>query len=200
MTTKQSNKDDDDVLKDGHVSRTPMMMRDEAAFNDALQLADAEIKQRNGLILRDGGSVGAHRPGWTQDKSRGFAVGATGDALQKLYDRVEARDAAAWQGDAEWFEPHKLGTSCTVRNSEFPTHQGEPGHVREVGDRLVCVPDNLSADEQRNQQKLEKDSFEPTGDAVVDAAMTAALAIEDVKERSYAIANLEAENAWRVRR
>jgi hypothetical protein len=68
--------------------------------------------------MADGGSAAAHRPGWVEDKSRGFAVGARNDEVEQAYREVEARDPAAWQGDVENYSAVKEGTACTVKNAE----------------------------------------------------------------------------------
>jgi hypothetical protein len=52
---------------------------------------------------------------------------------------------------------------CTVRNAEFPHHQGQPGHIRNG----TCIPDAIAAQE-------ELDVYTPTGNARYDSAVLAA--------------------------
>ena len=128
--------DDDNTLRDGEVRRTPMLLRDGLdSWSDETrqQFTDAEarIKQRDGVLMPDGASAAMHRPGFAQNKARGFAVGLRNDARAQAYASAEAADAAAWQNhlcDADEDYPDSMeGQRCTVRSGE---HQGSPGVVR----------------------------------------------------------------------
>jgi hypothetical protein len=85
--------------------------------------------------VTDGSSDGAglHRPG-----PRYIADAAMRDAKQQALDEYQRDVENAWRADAKetWGE---VGDICTVR--EGGTDEGSPGHLRRVGNRLVCVPD-----------------------------------------------------------
>jgi hypothetical protein len=55
-----------------------------------------------------------------------------------------------------------------VKNAEYPEHKGDPGTVRRVDGRLICVPNRIAHEE-------EKDGFTPTGDHAFDSAMATLL-------------------------
>jgi len=73
----------------------------------------------------------------------------------------------------------------TVRNAEFPHHQGQPGHIRNG----TCIPDAIAAQE-------ELDVYTPTGNARYDSAVLAAMQESDPKERSYKLRALDDEAGW----
>jgi hypothetical protein len=97
---------------------------------DAVQRA---IAARPLVTDADGGTAGLHRPG-----PRYVADAALRDAKQQALDEYQRDVENAWRGDAKetWGEP---GDQCTVR--EGGRDEGSPGHLRRVGNRLVCVPD-----------------------------------------------------------
>jgi hypothetical protein len=115
--------DERGILKDGYAVSTSMFAM------DAVQRSVAHARVTDG----SGDPSGLHRPG-----PRVIADAAMRDAKQAAYDEYRRDIENAWRGDAKetWGE---VGDQCTVR--EGGRDEGSPGHLRRVGNRLVCVPD-----------------------------------------------------------
>jgi len=143
--------DDDDspfdkrgVLKDGRSIRTPMYLM------DATQRGVREHFQQ----VTDGSSDGAglHRPG-----PRYIADAAMRDAKQQALDEYQRDVENAWRADAKetWGE---VGDQCTVRAGG--RDEGSPGHLRRIGNRLVCVPDRPQRDAQTRDSAMMLDELQ----------------------------------------
>lgn len=131
--------DDDDspfdargVIKDGRSLRVPLFAMDSM---DPVQRAIAQSRITDGA----GTTAGLHRPGFRVTDAKNARA-----AVEEAYRLRDEVDQNAWRADAKetWGE---VGDECTVR--EGGHDEGSPGHLRRVGNRLVCVPDKPSKDE-----------------------------------------------------
>lgn len=143
--TEEEALDADGILRDGFSVSVPMTMRDSVQRAVAQNLHD-------GHGNRD---VVGHRPGFIIDAHDAR------DAVEEAYRLRDEADQNAWRADAKetWGTP---GDQCTVR--EGGRDEGSPGHLRRIGNRLVCVPDKptraasdgltLDALEARHRNKM----------------------------------------------
>jgi hypothetical protein len=136
--------DERGCLKDGHVARVKMTMRDGQPVRTFAPVHD-------GHGLRPG-----HRPGFLIDANR-----AGRDEKAQAYADYDFQISRAYLDQptgAGSVDPlgAQEGDICTVRNAEFPDDQGAPGHVRMLKGRLVCVPDRQRQQANGSQPDLER--------------------------------------------
>jgi hypothetical protein len=133
MIRQQPITDDDDdpfdrdgLLRDGHVARVRMNIRD-------------------GRPVRTFDSASQHRPGYRTTDAY------TAAERQRLYDEYDKNVTEAWrtvvQHDARTFDEPRVGDVCTVRSGGIDG--GAPGHLRMVNGQLTCVADPQYHQRQR---------------------------------------------------
>jgi hypothetical protein len=137
-------------LEDGDTLRVSMTMRDSLSPLQQAIAADAD-RRRARLVDAFGSSeyVG-HRPGpvYSSDASAYSEV-------ERAHQEMVRDHAEAWHDDrftfepvaketgfgSKWFAGAHEGDVCTVSGPEYPADFGSPGHLRRIGNKLVCVPD-----------------------------------------------------------
>jgi hypothetical protein len=136
------------VLRDGHVARVPMYLRDSkpnptlSATQQAIaasrrQLTDAELR--------------SCKPGFRFANKDAALRDAKAEAKAKVYAAYDAAISSAYLTPPTGVGSANLrgaqeGDVCTVRGPEFPDAFGRPGHMRMRNGQLVCVPDNNACD------------------------------------------------------
>jgi hypothetical protein len=117
------------VLKPGRSFRTPM------------RAMDAKT------VIGDGSkNFAANRPGYRIPSASMHDSKQERD-LALLYAQRDAATENAWRED---FIGASEGDPCTCRGSDFPDDIGSPGHLELHEGRLICTPDNPSANDARS--------------------------------------------------
>lgn len=131
---------DGTTVRSGKAVRVPMTLRDASSL-----VVDAK-----------GGTSMGSRPGFRtiiEDGSGSALDAAAAVHRRRVLDDVSRARAEyhdyitnAWRGedafgDDEDYGPQALGQVCSVAAEEYPAQYGAPGHVRRVGGRYLCVPD-----------------------------------------------------------
>jgi hypothetical protein len=139
--TRRRYADEDDafdergVLRDGHSTRLPLMMR------DSLQDDIARSTAGRSRLEDSAGRRPGNRPGFVFDSSGSNAE------TRKAYAEHDAwlRDAHLNQpptGDSLSFVGQRAGDVCTVRSGGGKYGpEGAPGHLKNIDGELVCVAD-----------------------------------------------------------
>ena len=171
MARRYDDTDDDafenGILKDGHVARTRMMVRDggdnltdtqrailsDAAVRDALATRDATGRS---FGLRDG--LALSRPGFRYDTSDTAAANR-----ERLYDGYQQDMGERWRGADSSGQPE--GAVCTVREGGGKYGaEGSPGIMRMIDGELRCVAtrrddsrrDDSGSNNESHQSRMEK--------------------------------------------
>jgi hypothetical protein len=149
----------DGLIEDGDTLKVPMQFRDGLSPVQQAIAADADVRRSRARLVDAFGSseyVG-HRPGpvYTSDASAYSEVERAHQEMIK--DHAEAwrddnnrqqeflftpagRHNATGFGSKEFAGAHE-GDVCTVSGPEYPADFGSRGHLRRIGNKLVCVPD-----------------------------------------------------------
>jgi hypothetical protein len=135
------------VLKDGRSIKVPLFLRDGAINPD---LNEVQRAMALDAVARRNAS---HRPGFRY----GVKDAAARDARRQSYIDYETELQTAYQnppnnestgfgsrGPVDKTGEGTVGSSCTVRNLDFPDHTGEPGTLQRIDGRIVCVPDDYN--------------------------------------------------------
>jgi hypothetical protein len=159
--------DERGLLRDGKKYRVSLMAMDSASIAARAQLTDAERL-----------SLDSCKPGYryaTDSAAARAAKQRARDAYRQVCDDLEN----------SWRNPDpdgQLGIStegdqCTVRQGGYD--EGSPGHLRRIGNNLICVPDDYDPDDNDNGFNSDRRS------------------VRDAKERAYEQYERELRDAWR---
>jgi hypothetical protein len=134
----------------------PKELADEILADDAFEvLADGRKVLKPGRSFRtpmramDAKTVdgfAANRPGY-RIPSASMHDSKRQRELDRLYAERDAATENAWRED---FIGASEGDPCTCRGSDFPDDIGSPGHLELHEGRLICTPDNPSANDARS--------------------------------------------------
>jgi hypothetical protein len=137
--TRRRYADEDDafdergVLRDGHSTRLPLMMR------DSLQDDIARHATVRSSLHDSANRLPGHRPGFVFDSS------GSNVERQKAYEEQDAYLRDAWMHpvtDSLTLTAARAGDVCTVRSGGGKYGlEGAPGHLKNIDGELVCVAD-----------------------------------------------------------
>jgi hypothetical protein len=152
--------DDDDnfeTIMDPIDGKPARVLRDGGRYRVSMTMRDSSPAIRRVTDGSGGTGDGLQRPGFRVRADDARAKQAVLDA----YRQRDFEDSQAWRVDAEetWGE---AGAQCTVR--EGGRDEGAPGHLRRVGNRLVCVPDNPGRADSATAQQRVRDAAYATYD------------------------------------
>jgi hypothetical protein len=157
--------DENGLLKDGHVFRVRMSMK------DAMKMRD------NRPVLHDGrGGVPGHRPGFVMTDNS-----AAKRRLDDAYRDYERDLVSAYKTQDQDNPPigegskgprgQQVGDPCTIN--------GWPGHLKMVNGKMTCIPDRQSFngsndDDDDDPERAQSDRAKRKADAYAqyDAALT----------------------------
>jgi hypothetical protein len=177
MTKQPQRLDDDDafdergVLRDGKRWTVPMSFMDSMQRSVAQHFAKVTMQDHR-LDLHDGhGGLVGFRPGWAVPTDNQL-FDSNKRELYRQYDEAAEqayKDPPTGQG-SHGFAGAQVGDICTVRNAEYPSDQGSPGHLKMVNGALVCTPDQPRSTSARPMQRNDAQdigTLQATHDAIM---------------------------------